>query len=159
MERGIENEWLAIKTYEERELVEVHSMQEWRTHPDFHYFGGTPDGLVGLIGGVDVKCPNNNNHFKNLMHDSQAKDYYDQCQAYMAIFERDYWDLASFNENYPTPLDLHVMRIQKDMDWQEKLTERLPLFWSLINEQVEILKVKNTKINVFFCNFSFCSIL
>ena len=142
MERGIENEWLAIKTYEERELVEVHSMQEWRTHPDFHYFGGTPDGLVGLVGGVDVKCPNNNNHFKNLMHDSQAKDYYDQCQAYMAIFERDYWDLVSFNENYPTPLDLHVMRIQKDMDWQEKLNERLPLFWNLINEQVEILKGK-----------------
>jgi hypothetical protein len=132
MERGIELEWEALETYKERTLTEITQSQVWATHPKFDYFGGTPDGLVGQFGGVDVKCPNNSNHLNNILDGADVSKYYDQFQAYMFIFGRQWWDLASCNPNYPEPLNLHIVRVNVDLEWQKKMTERLPIFWDRV---------------------------
>jgi hypothetical protein len=142
MERGNELEWEALRVYEERNLVKLHGEQQWAVHPEFEYFGGTPDGRVGSVGGVDVKAPNNNNHYANIRRNEQISTYYDQLQAYMFIFGADWWDLASYNPNYPEPLDLHEMRLLPDPKWQKKMRERLPLFWAIIQREVEFLREK-----------------
>jgi hypothetical protein len=50
----------------------------------------------------------------------------------MFIFGREWWDLASYNPNYPEPLNLHIVRVHVDLDWQAKMTERLPIFWDRV---------------------------
>jgi hypothetical protein len=160
IERGIENEWLALEAYKERELVQIHGEQQWITHPDYSFYGGTPDGRIGTIGGVDAKCPNNSNHYKNIRHDAQKSEYIVQVSSYMDIARTEWWDIASFNENFPQPLDLHIMRVNRDDvgEWLKKgqtcrvqniideVNERLEPFWKLVLNEVEQMKLIQDKI-------------
>jgi hypothetical protein len=133
-ERGNELEWEALETYAERQLVALYGQQVWGVCPDFPLFGGTPDALVGDMGGVDAKAPNNANHRANIVSGAQVKDYYNNLQAYMMIFGRDWWDLASYNPNFPAPLNLAVIRVHRDDAWQSKMRERLPLFFAMVDK-------------------------
>lgn len=141
MERGIELEWAALETYQERNLVELHGQQEWGAHPDFPYFGGTPDGLVGTVGGVDAKCRNNKEQHEYIKNGIGKKDT-DQFQAYMMIFGREWWDLGAYNPRFPEPLDLVTHRLYPDPAWVEKMTERLPLFEAIVQRETEYLLEK-----------------
>ena len=139
MERGLELEWQACETYAERNLVELIDCG-WRSHPHVPHFGGTADRLIGATGGVEVKCPNNANHHANLTEWAQLKDYTPQIQSYIAIYELDWMDWVSYNDNFPAPLDLATHRLYRDDKLIETIEQRVTEFWTnIVQKEYDIL--------------------
>ena len=136
LEWGKENEYIAIKRYEEEYLVSVQPGQ-FVEHPDIIGVGGTPDGFIDSDGLIEVKCPHNPvNHYMNWKDASQYADYQYQIQGYLWMTGRKWCDFISY---YPTPdgcviPDLVVHRIERDQDVISALEERIIKFKQLIEE-------------------------
>jgi predicted phage-related endonuclease len=146
---GNEHEWLAIQVYEINKFVEVHGQQEWIEHPKFEWVGGTPDGLIGVDGGLDVKCPYQiKNHMKNILDNEQLKQYNFQFQSYMWISGRKWWDFVSFDPRYPKALQLHVHRVPRCENTIQLIENRYNDFESVIQGFVDTLVEKIGKSDV-----------
>lgn len=140
---GNEFENMAIAAYETDQMVEV-------VQPGFQigydligidgkpYVGGTPDGHVGIYGGVDTKCPwNDVNHYKNIKDGFQLKKYVYQFQGYMWITGRKWWDLASYNPDFPEFARLATYRMERDDVLIRKMRARVEAFyWSVLLPEV-----------------------
>src|SRR5690606_14826759 len=118
MERGNELESLARAAYEmERDVtVEQVGFVEYSK-----YVGGSPDGLVGEDGGVEIKCHDDAGHLKFLLNGEDEIDskYKWQVQANLLITGRKWWDYISYNPNFKK--SLVVIRIEPDQLMHEKL--------------------------------------
>ena len=141
MQWGIDHEPMAIEAYEISRMVSVSARnpQVRITHHEHDFISGEPDGLVGDSGLVETKCPNEANHFKNLLNGEQISQYMYQIQGYMWLTERDWCDFVSFHPNYPERYQLSVNRVVRDDDIISELEERCVQFW---NEIVLPLKEK-----------------
>lgn len=123
---GIDHEWEAIQTYQERTFRDVACPVEFRASTTHPYVGGTMDGLIGKTGGIEVKCPFSSiEHLGNLLYAKQLeKQYYYQVQGYMWIFELDWVDFISFDPRFPAPKDLCVTHVSRDDETIERIKSR-----------------------------------
>lgn len=135
MQRGIDTEPLVVAKYEQTKMVEVYGKERYY-HPKYEFISGEPDGLVGKDGIIEVKCPNQNNHFKNLLEGAQISDYKWQIQGYMWLLDRKWVDFCSFNQDYPEKYQLSINRVLRDDAMIAELSERCVKFWHEIVEPI-----------------------
>src|SRR5699024_3341970 len=135
IQRGNDLEEEALKAFERKMFVEL-ERPNFAEHPEIEHFGGTADGLT-MDYGVDTKCPNAKNHHDNLAEGKQLKKYKDQFQAYMELYERNRWALASYNPKFPPESRLVVEWMDRDDEYIDKMKERVQLFWPLVEEEVQ----------------------
>lgn len=76
--------------------------------------GASPDGLIGIDGGLEIKCPERSAHFEYLRQKAEPPEYTWQIQGGMWICERQWWDFVSYNPDFPEHLQLIVRRIKRD---------------------------------------------
>ena len=131
MEWGIENEPFAIELYEDRNACMVKEKSRY-THPEYEFISGEPDGLIGDDGLIEVKCPNSNNHFKNLRDGEQVDKYMPQMQGYMWLLDRQWCDFVSYDPRYPEKYQLYQERIDRDQEFIDTLEEKCVKFWNEI---------------------------
>ena len=141
-EWGIENEPIAIGIYDE--LQNVKTLQEGYI-PYGDNFGGSPDGLIEVAGGIEIKCPYTiTNHLKHIVSEDlkgDCKEYYWQIIGYLLITGREWWDFVSYHPNYPGKYQFHRKRLiaselQEDIKLAEtkikQATEKLNLILNSI---------------------------
>ncbi len=96
-----------------------------------HYgddFGGSPDGLVGEEGGIEIKCPYNSAVHARYLTMQTPEDlrklrpeYYAQCQGNMLVTGRKWFDFVSYDPRCQnTALTLKVLRIPRDDEFIEQ---------------------------------------
>jgi hypothetical protein len=127
VEWGIENEWLAVESYQERTFAEVNytgESQVFTLHPVIRYVGATPDGYIGTDGLLEIKCPNSSNHLDNLLDDAQLDQYRPQLQFQLWVTGRKWVDWVSFDPRAPEPLQLHIVRVERDEALIAELEQR-----------------------------------
>jgi len=88
-------------------------------HPYIPMTGCSPDGLIGVDGLVEFKCPNSATHWETLRTGNIPKEYITQMTWQMACTGRQWCDWVSFDPRMPLELQLYVRRIEHD----EKLIE------------------------------------
>jgi hypothetical protein len=138
LNHGIENESLAVDRYQEDTLNTVTIVDEPIQHPDFDFICGTPDGLIGSDGIVEIKSPFNSvNHLANLRwqfnpDDTQVSDYWWQIQGYLWITNRQWCDFVSYDPRFPYDKQISIQRIKRDQSEIDKLSEKCLLFWNLV---------------------------
>ncbi|MDL2267966.1 YqaJ viral recombinase family protein [Desulfovibrio sp. OttesenSCG-928-G15] len=119
---GIEHESDARCEYESKTLSTVR-LAEFRSAPDLAYVGGTMDGLVGHVGGIEIKCPHNSiihaNADENLM-----VNYIYQVHGYMWIYGLQWIDFVSFDPRFPEGGQLRIIRVERDEAEISKLRNR-----------------------------------
>lgn len=104
-------------------------------HPTIPMVGGSPDGLIGDDGGVEIKCPYNPRyHLDRLLHGGMDPRYQWQVQGLMWITGRKWWDFVSFDPRFPEDKQLFVCRVEADPDALDDLERRVLRFM----EQLEI---------------------
>jgi hypothetical protein len=87
---------------------------------------GSPDGLVGDEGIVEIKCPKATTHMQYLTrHKSLSGEYRIQTQAYLWLTGRAWCDLIAFNPDLPK---IRV-RVYPEEDVQEAITNHLQRFF------------------------------
>lgn len=83
-------------------------------HPAISMAGASPDGLVGELGLVEIKCPQPTEHIRVLTGGAIKKAYREQMQWQMACTGREWCDFVSFCPDLPDDLALHILRIDAD---------------------------------------------
>lgn len=80
--------------------------------PYLHNAGGSPDGLIGEDGVLEIKCPFTIT--AHLVHklDEIPKEYYWQCLGYLLITGRRWIDFVSYSPDYPGKLQMVVKRLE-----------------------------------------------
>lgn len=116
---GEEHEDEARSAYERRMNVKVDACGFF---PYKDYFGGSPDGLVGDDGLIEIKCPYNGSiHVMYMLLEGQEdlkrvkRDYYAQIQGNFIVTGRKWCDFISFDPRVQNPaLAIKVLRILPD---------------------------------------------
>lgn len=83
-------------------------------HATIPMFGASPDGLIGDVGLVEIKCPNTATHIDYLLSQSVPGKYQTQMQAQMACTGREWCDFVSFDPRLPDDLQFFVKRVPRD---------------------------------------------
>jgi len=91
-------------------------------------FGGSPDALVGDVGGVEIKCPNLSTHIGYIRAGELPTDYKAQVHGYMVVTGREHWDFFSY-ARLCRPFHLHIERDE----FTEKLRAELAAFCDRYN--------------------------
>ena len=92
-------------------------------------YGGSPDALVGDVGGVEIKCPNASTHVGYVRAGTLPNDYKCQVHGYLVVTGRDWWDFFSYARNLPP----FYMRVTRD-DFTAKLAGEIAKFCAKYNE-------------------------
>ena len=117
-------------------------------HPDFDWLGASPDGLIGFLGLIEIKCPyglrnETSPEFKQL---ADQPHYHAQVQIELACTGRLWCDFYQWTPNGGS----HVERVDFDQAW---FTDNLPVliafYHRYINEldNPEHLEEKHKEIN------------
>lgn len=109
-------------------------------HANIDDAGASPDGLVGSLGLVEIKCPQPAKHIKNLMGGAIDKAYRMQMQWQMECTGRTWCDFVSFNPSLPDHLRICVRRIDRDDDSINEMRTSVVEFLSEVATKIEALQ-------------------
>jgi putative phage-type endonuclease len=135
---GTETEPFARAAYEahtEAVVVEVGFVD----HPSIKMTGASPDGLIGLDGMLEIKCPQTATHLTTLLSENLPRKYITQMQWQMACAGRSWCDYASFDPRLPANLSLWIKRIERDDKLISELETQVSDFLSELDEKVTAL--------------------
>lgn len=116
-------------------------------HPTVHGVGGSPDGLVGEDGVLEIKCPFTTKvHLETILENEVVdKDYMWQCQGNLWVTGRKWLDFVSFHPDMPNSLKLHIVRVNRDDKAISELEKRIELFSTQL--AVDLAKIRATVTN------------
>lgn len=77
--------------------------------------GCSPDGLIGVDGMLEIKCPANpEKHIDALRRGSHAIEYRWQLQHQMLVTGRQWVEMVSYDPRFPEGLQLAINRVPRD---------------------------------------------
>ena len=142
MQWGTETEPLARSAYEAYADLMVEEVA-FVQHPKIEMAGASPDGLVGLFGMLEIKCPNTATHIDTLLTQTVPTKYITQMQWQMRCCERQWCDYVSFDPRLSQDLQLFVMRVEFDASYVAMLEEEVNLFLKELD--MKVTKLTNLK--------------
>jgi putative phage-type endonuclease len=90
-------------------------------HDEYDWLGASPDGLIGLDGGLEIKCPYWAKEPYSV-HDKPS--YFAQCQHVMEVCDLEWMDFFCYISE-----DVYLLeRIERDRDWFENVFPKLEAF-------------------------------
>ena len=143
MQHGTETEPLARSAYENLRNLMVEEVG-FVPHPRIRDSGASPDGLVGLFGMLEIKCPNTATHIDTLLTQTVPSKYITQMQWQMACCERQWCEFVSFDPRLPQDLQLFVKRVEFNQTYVAMLEEEVISF--LEELEIKVAKLTNLKV-------------
>lgn len=115
MERGNELEGMARSAYE----IETGRMVKQVGYIEFNErVAGSPDGLVGEEGLIEIKCPSNTNFVRFAFTRKIDTKYLWQMQHLLYVSNRKWCDFVAFNEELNKII---IIRVERDEAKIEKI--------------------------------------
>jgi len=118
MERGHIEEDLARTIYSKNyeEVIECGFIT--REFDDF-ILGISPDGLVGVDGGIEIKCRKQKFQVQTIISGEVPNEHILQIQTSLLVTERKWWDYVQYSNGMP----MFVKRVLPDLDLHKKIIE------------------------------------
>ena len=136
MEKGSETEQEAKRFYEMAN--DCHVEQVGFVMRD-DWIGGSPDGLIGKDGLLEIKCPLSSTHIEVILSGKMPMLHIPQVQGLLWVTERKWCDFVSYDPRVLSQ-PIFVVRIERDTEYFKKLAGEVGVF---VNE----LKVMIAKID------------
>jgi putative phage-type endonuclease len=108
-------------------------------HPRISMSGASPDGLIGSVGLVEIKCLNTATHIETLLGQSVPSKYISQMQWQMACTGRQWCDFVSFDPRMPNHMQMFVGRVNRDNIAISELESMVESFLAELAEKVASL--------------------
>jgi putative phage-type endonuclease len=144
MQHGTETEPMARMAYEAETgqiVTEVAMIQ----HPTIEMSGASPDGLVGVDGLVEIKCPNTSTHIATLLSDKAPSGYIPQMMWQMACTGRQWCDFVSFDPRMPEDMQLFIKRVNRDDALIAEYEAEVVKFLGEVQETVDrLIQIRRT---------------
>jgi putative phage-type endonuclease len=138
MLHGTETEPFARAAYEAAKDVLVEEVG-FIVHPSIEGAGASPDGLVGLFGLVEIKCPNTATHIQTLLDQKVPEKYNTQMQWQMSCTGRQWCDFVSFDPRMAEGLQLFIKRVEYDPIYVSQLEKEVIFFLMDVEEKINKL--------------------
>ena len=135
---GTETEPFARAAYESAKDVLVQEVG-FVVHPLIEDAGASPDGLVGLFGLVEIKCPNTATHIQTLLDQKVPEKYNTQMQWQMACTQRQWCDFVSFDPRMAEGLQIFIKRVEFDPIYVAQLEKEVINFLMDVEEKIQKL--------------------
>lgn len=144
MQWGTDQEPFARQRYEfanECEVIEVAFVD----HPRIDMTGASPDGLIGDLGLVEIKCPNSATHLETLKTGAVPARYVTQMLWQMACTGRTFCDFVSFDPRFPAEHELFIQRVHRDEARIAELEAEVVAFLAEVASDIEALEARVRK--------------
>jgi putative phage-type endonuclease len=135
---GTEQEPFARAAYESVKDILVQEVG-FVVHPLIEDAGASPDGLVGLFGLVEIKCPNTATHIQTLLDQKVPEKYNTQMQWQMACTQRQWCDFVSFDPRMAEGLQIFIKRVEFDPIYVAQLEKEVINFLMDVEEKIQKL--------------------
>lgn len=135
MQWGTEKEPQAKAAYEFMQDVDV-LPAEFVPHPTIAMTGASPDGYVGDVGLIEVKCPISATHIETLLKGHVPDKYEVQMLWQMACTGRAWCDYVSFDPRLPPHLQLFVKRVHRNGPRIEELEAEVRSFLAEVDDTI-----------------------
>lgn len=133
---GTEVEPFAREAYE-LETGNVVNETGFLLHLDHLFVGCSPDGLIGVDGGLEMKCPKDPQvHVKTLL-EGMPSEHIAQVQGGMYVTGREWWDFVSYDPRQPEPTRLYIQRVHRDEEFIQSLDIALLSFWDDVQKAIK----------------------
>ena len=109
-------------------------------HPTIKMAGASPDGLVGLNGLIEIKCPQPMTHTETLQTGVIAKKYIHQMQWQMACTGKKWCDFVSYHPDFPKEYQLFIKRVERDDDLISRCEESVSNFLKEVDDKIKTIK-------------------
>jgi len=146
MQWGTETEPLARAAYESIADVLVDEVG-YVQHPSIERAGASPDGLVGLFGLLEIKCPNTATHIDTLITEQVPTKYITQMQWQMVCTGRAWCDFVSFDPRLPNGLQVFVKRVEFDTEYAATLEIEVVKFLAELDTKISKLNERLNHVN------------
>ena len=133
MQWGTDCEPAARAAYEIKHDIEVVECA-FIEHDEF--VGVSPDGLVGIDGLLEIKCPTTVTHLKYYMSGTMPAEYLAQVQGQLWVSGRDWCDFVSYDPRVRSEADYFELRVNRDDEYIKNLEVQCSTF---IDELKELL--------------------
>ena len=130
---GIEQEDFARAAYEARTGTPVVETG-YIPHPGIEHSGGSPDGLVGADGLIEIKCPTTKTHIHFLIDGMIDPKYEAQMAWYIECTGRAWCDFVSYDPRLPDNVRLIVKRYVPEAMYLEYLRGEVNQFLAELAE-------------------------
>lgn len=134
MERGKEMEAEARDMYEFMRDVECKQVGFIRNGGR----GASPDSLVGIDGGCEIKTKLPHLQLDVLLRDRLPPEHVAQCQGFLWVAEREWVDFCSYWPKLP----LFVKRVHRDEEYIKNLAHEVAVFNAELAQLVERFEPK-----------------
>ena len=134
MQRGNDLEPMARSAYEfihEISIDEVGFILN-----DAETIGVSPDGLIGIDGGLEIKCPKPSTMVKYIIEDELPDIYKPQVMGNLWISEREWWDFIAYHPN----MDLLIKRVYRDEAYIKKMQQHITDFVDELGEKYQKIR-------------------
>lgn len=146
MQWGSETEPLARAAYESIADVLVDEVG-YVQHPRIERAGASPDGLIGLFGLLEIKCPNTATHIDTLISEQVPTKYITQMQWQMVCTGRAWCDFVSFDPRLPNGLQVFVKRVEFDTEYAATLEIEVVKFLAELDTKISKLNERLNHVN------------
>ena len=106
--------------------------------------GGSPDGLVGLDGIIEIKCPYPSTHIRYIDKNKLPANYLPQVQGNLWVTGRKWCDFVSFAPQIKSK-PFWMIRVQRDEKYIKVLSLAVETFVSEMKELEKRVIGKNIK--------------
>ena len=132
MEAGIELEAAARAYYANINNCTVEQVGFIKRDDDV---GSSPDGLVYIDGGLEIKCVIPSTHIETCLRGTMQTCYTPQVQGAMWVSDRKWWDWVSY---CPAIKDrpYFCIRIKRDEEYIKELSIRVTMFVTELKEMI-----------------------
>lgn len=142
MDRGVDMEADALDYYAETRMVDVRKGRLLIL--DGLGIGATPDGFVeddpDGPGIVEAKCPESRTHLMNWTARQVPEDYVDQVQGQLWVTGRAWCDFVSYDDRFPLPMRMVVVRVRRDEAHIGELRRRVMAFAERANDRIAAIR-------------------
>jgi len=141
MQNGIDREPVARIGYSIKYNIEVEQVP-FVPHPLIVGAHCSPDGYVGELGLVEIKCPEAKKHIEVLITEAIPKDHMEQMMWQMACTGRQWCDYVSFHPGFPKEMSMWVKRVPRVETHIKDLESEVKTFIKEINAKVSKLTAR-----------------
>ena len=108
------------------------TLAEFTEHESEPFIGGSPDGLVGENGSIEIKCPYNTAvHLQTVDSGEVPAEHLPQIQGILWVTGRLWCNFISYDPRCGNS-ELFVKKVKRDDEYIKKLAERITAFRDLV---------------------------
>ena len=133
MDKGSETEAEARRYYEIRNDCEVEQVGFVTRDDDI---GGSPDGLVGKPGLLEIKCPLSSTHIETILSGKMPSLHIPQVQGLLWITERKWCDFVSYDPRVLSQ-PMFTVRVERDVEYFKKLAGDVGVFVNELKAMID----------------------